>query len=731
MSRDQRKAVSTLKSLASLWQRRDADDAGLLAPTVPLSRTVSHTASKLAAALDRGDEAVVMLDAQYRVFHASPATERWWTVAPALLHGHALEDLVVEEDRHAVARMLALIRMAPAIMRSVEARLERPQQDKPWIEFKTVGLFDLPGMNFAVVEIVDAGPQREALERVDREHEILRAVFDAVPMSLYVKDLDGHYISSNRANLDRFGFASEADLIGKTAFDIAPTEAAEASAQTDRQVIDSGEILFVPPATNVTGIGDPRWYESIKVPLRDAGGKVNGVLGITRDVTESKEAERRLAELASQDALTGLPNRRSLIDRLTHSIEQARNDKQELAVIFVDLDFFKAINDIHGHEFGDHLLRSLAQGLSARLRPNDWVARFGGDEFVLVCYPVAGEIEGYRIASEVLNAVRAPLQLNGVSLRVDASIGIAFLRNDHRKASDLIRNADAAMYLAKEQGRNRVAMFDDSLHRQTLERSSIDQAMRLAIERNEFTLMYQPKVSLADGKLVGFEALLRWHSQEHGMMSPANFIPLAEETGLILAIGRWALQAACTQLRQWQQRFPAHDDLILAVNVSMRQLFQDAFLDIAREIVDRSGIYPNALELEITETTAMSNPQRTMEILAELKRLGLRIALDDFGTGYSSLSHLQRLPIDVIKIDRAFVHDVSNKRESGEIVRLVVAMSRALGITSVAEGVETREDMVTLKALGADIAQGYLFSRPLGVAEAEDLLRMSANFLVR
>ncbi len=725
MPRDPRSKVSRLKSLAAFWRSPATGSA------LPPGNARDNAAAKLASALDAGAEAVVLIDAQHRVIHASPATETWWNVSRTLLRGHPLEELVVADDRNAVARMLALAQVAPGIARSTEARLERPQEDDPWVELRAVGLFDIPGMNFAAVEIIDAGPHRADVERIEREHAILRAVFDAVPMSLYVKDLEGRYVSSNRANLDRFGLASEDELIGKTAFDLATTEAADLSTQTDREAIDRGETVFVPPSTHMTGVGDTRWYESIKVPLRDSAGRISGVLGITRDVTEAKEVERRLAELAAQDALTGLPNRRTLIERLTRAIEQARSDRQGLAVVFVDLDFFKAINDIHGHEFGDHLLRTLAQGISSRLRPCDWIARFGGDEFVIVCYPIAGEIEGYRIASEVLHAVRVPMQLHGVSLRVDASVGIAFLRTDHRKASDLIRDADAAMYLAKEQGRNRVAMFDDSLHRQTLERSSIDQALRLAIERNEFTLMYQPKVSLADGKLVGFEALLRWHSQDHGFMSPANFIPLAEETGLILAIGRWALQTACNQLRRWQQEFPAHDDLILAVNVSMRQLFQDAFLDVAREIVDRSGIYPNALELEITETTAMSNPQHTMEILAQLKRLGLRIALDDFGTGYSSLSHLQRLPIDVIKIDRAFVHNIAHKKESAEIARLVVAMSRALGITSVAEGVETREDMMTLKELGADIAQGYLFSRPLGVEDAENLLRMSANFLVR
>ena len=686
---------------------------------------------RLADSIDACFDAALLINGQGIIEHANRAAERWWRAAPRALRGVSLLASIHPDDVQPLEGLLAHAHAARGMMRSIDARLLRAEGDLPWVEFRVVSLHGIQGLDLAVVELVDARARREETARADREHEVLRAVFDAAPMCLYVKDLDHRYVSSNRANIVRFGLTSEADLIGRTAGELGgdPVSAQQAEA-SDREAMATGRTVHVPATElEVPGLGR-RWLETVKVPLHDRQGQINGVLGITTDVTESRRVHERLSELAALDALTGLPNRRSLIDRLNALIESARIDRSKLAVIFCDLDFFKAINDIHGHEFGDQFLHQFALTLRARLRPGDWMARFGGDEFVIVCHPIAGDIEGYRLACDLLEAVHVPLQISGVTVRVDASVGIAFLRADHQRAGDLIRDADAAMYLAKEQGRNRVAIFDDSLHKQALERVSIDQALRCAIDRKEFTLVYQPKVSLSTGKLVGFEALLRWNSRDHGLISPASFIPLAEETGIILDIGRWVLHAACAQLRAWQQQFPALDDLVLAVNVSMRQLFQDAFLDIAREALEVSGIYPNALELEITETTAMSNPQQAIEILAHLKNMGLRLALDDFGTGYSSLSHLQRLPIDVIKIDRSFVHGIASRVQSAEIARLVVALSRTLGITTVAEGVETRSDLMALKEIGADIAQGYLFSRPLSADEARDLMVLSGEFIV-
>lgn len=686
---------------------------------------------RLADSIDASFDAALLINGQGTIEHANRTAEAWWEVGARALRGVSLLASIHPDDVQPLQRLLTHAHAARGMMRSIDARLLRPAGDLPWVEFRIVSLHGIQGLDLAVVELVDARARREDTARAEREHEVLRAVFDAAPMCLYVKDLEHRYVSSNRANVMRFGLANEAELIGKTASELdGDALSAQQAEASDIEAIATGQTVHVPATElEVPSLGR-RWLETVKVPLHDRQGQINGVLGITTDVSETRRVHQRLSELATLDALTGLPNRRALIDRLNALIETAREDRSKLAVIFCDLDFFKAINDIHGHEFGDQFLHQFAQTIQTRLRPGDWMARFGGDEFVIVCHPIAGELEGYRLATELLDAVHVPVQISGVTVRVDASVGLAFMRADHRRAGDLIRDADAAMYLAKEQGRSRVAIFDDSLHKQALERVSIDQALRCAIDRNEFTLVYQPKVSLSTGKLVGFEALLRWKSRELGMISPATFIPLAEETGIILDIGRWVLNSACAQLRQWQQEFPALDDLVLAVNVSMRQLFQDAFLDIARNALDVSGIYPNALELEITETTAMSNPQQAIEILAHLKNMGLRLALDDFGTGYSSLSHLQRLPIDVIKIDRSFVHGIASRVQSAEIARLVVALSRTLGITTVAEGVETRSDLMALKDIGADIAQGYLFSRPLSAEEARDLMALSSDFIV-
>ncbi|CAN5491294.1 hypothetical protein BH10PSE17_BH10PSE17_29320 [soil metagenome] len=672
-------------------------------------------------------DALLALDRRGKIVHASPLAAGWFTHGSTPLAGTAIDRLFERSSAAAIAAVVQDAWKLPGSIGTLDA-VARPGVAAPAaLELSVVRT----GRNesLLIVHLRDVAQRRQALVELQRDRTILQSVFDAVPMALFTKDLEGHYVRANRANLQRFGLTSEAELRGKTIHDVSPAEYARLSDEHDRLTLASGELQYDVERTGLTGPEDKRWFQTIRVPLRDPGGAVIGLLGITSEVTERKEVERKLADQAAHDALTGLPNRRSLLERLTRVMETARHQRESLAVIFCDLDFFKTINDMHGHEFGDQVLRALAQSIVARLRPDDWIARFGGDEFVIVCYPIAGEIEGYRIATELLNAVRAPLLVQGASIRIDASIGIAFMRAEHR-ASELIRDADAAMYMAKEQGRNRVAMFDDRLRKKAVHRSSLDQALRTAVENEELSLVYQPKVSLHDGRLVGFEALLRWNNEQHGFVSPASFIPLAEESGSILAIGRWALEQACLQLRAWQQSFPAYDDLTLAVNVSMRQLFQEGFLQMAREIVDDAGIYPHALELEITESTAMSNPQQTAEVLAQLKGIGLRIALDDFGTGYSSLAHLQKLPIDVIKIDRAFVHGIADSKENSEIARLVIAMARALGITSVAEGLERREDLGPIKALGADIAQGYLFSKPITAAEADALLQMGTNFMV-
>jgi diguanylate cyclase (GGDEF)-like protein/PAS domain S-box-containing protein len=660
---------------------------------------------------------------------ASALANRWLGEGGALSPGQMLAPLFEAEFADSLQQMLDESWDAPGYSQVLDMRPVNVLNGPLWIEARVLKLNQ--DDKHVMVWLRDVTLRRAELTALREEHSIFRTVFDAVPMSMSIEDLYGRFVRSNVENLRRLALPDEEALLGKTVRDVVREELAVQSEEDTRFVIRTARTQTSAAHTHLTGPDDHRWFETIRVPLFDRSQKISGILSITNDITERRESEQKLAEQAACDALTGLPNRRALMERLSAKFDQVREAREALAVLFCDLDFFKTINDMHGHEFGDQLLRALAHSISGQMRLSDWIARFGGDEFVIVCHPLAGDIEGYRIASEILQAVRKPVAVNGVTIQVDASIGVAFLRPEHASASDLIRDADAAMYMAKEQGRNRVAMFDDRLRVRALKRSSLDQALRHAIEHDELSLVYQPKIRLSDGKLVGFEALMRWNSEQHGFVSPSSFIPLAEESGVILAIGRWALESSCAQLRRWQQAFPTQDNLTLAVNVSMRQLFQEGFLQMAREIVDSASIYPNALELEITESTAMSNPQLAVSVLAQLKSMGLRMALDDFGTGYSSLAHLQKLPIDVIKIDRAFVNGVSHSRENAEIARLVVAMAKSLDITTVAEGIETREDLVTIKQIGADIAQGYLFSKPVTRQEADDLLMMSASFLVQ
>jgi diguanylate cyclase (GGDEF)-like protein/PAS domain S-box-containing protein len=677
--------------------------------------------------LSESSDAVIAVSPGGTLVGTSSLARHWMGLSAPLEAGKHVQSLFSEEFSSALDQVIAETWTEPGCMQALSLKLPPESNGPEWIEVQFIRMNSDQPVVLGMMR--DISLKRAELNALREEHTIFRTVFDAVPMSMSIEDMNGKFVRSNTVNLSRFGLESEDQLLGKTAFDLLPQEQAAEYSRCSHEVIETGQAHYDVARTHLMSPTDLRWFQTVRVPLRDSESRINGLLSITSDITERKEAEHKLAEQAACDALTGLPNRRALMERLSAKFEQV-HARESLAVLFCDLDFFKTINDMHGHEFGDQLLRALAQSISAQMRLTDWIARFGGDEFVIVCHPLAGDIEGYRIASEILASVRKPVSVNGVTIQVDASIGIAFLRPEHTRASELIRDADAAMYMAKEQGRNRVAMFDDRLRVRALKRSSLDQALRHAIEHEELSLVYQPKISLTDGRLVGFEALLRWNSGQHGVVSPASFIPLAEESGVILAIGRWALETSCAQLRRWQQEFPAHDNLTLAVNVSMRQLFQEGFLQMAREIVESANIYPNALELEITESTAMSNPQQAVSVLAQLKSLGLRVALDDFGTGYSSLAHLQKLPIDVIKIDRAFVNGVSQSRENAEIARLVVAMAKSLDITTVAEGIETREDLLTIKQIGADIAQGYLFSKPVILQEADDLLRMSASFMV-
>ncbi|HSW25855.1 MAG TPA: EAL domain-containing protein, partial [Burkholderiaceae bacterium] len=456
-------------------------------------------------------------------------------------------------------------------------------------------------------------------------------------------------------------------------------------------------------------------------PLADEQGRFVGYRGVSRDITPRKQAEERIQYLATHDSLTGLPNRVMFGELLNHVLALSRRNQSKFAVLFIDLDRFKFINDSLGHEAGDALLREVAKRLKESLRASDIVARLGGDEFVMLLQDLGHSEQAGPIARKLLSAVIKPIELNGQECRVTASIGISVFPDDAPDEASLMTHADLAMYHAKEEGKNNFQFYDGRLETLSLERLTLETKLRRAIERDELSLHYQAKLDLASNAISGVEALLRWNSAELGAVSPAKFIPVAEETGLILAIGKWVLRTACAQSVLWQRA--GLPPVRVSVNLSPRQLNDPELLAAVQDVLAETGLKPDLLELEVTESSVMHNVERALEVLCALKDMGLRLAIDDFGTGYSSLAQLKRFPIDTLKVDRSFIRELPADSEDKAIAEAIIAMGRTLSLTVVAEGVETREQQEFLRERLCDQMQGFFFSKPVAAADFAELLR--------
>jgi diguanylate cyclase (GGDEF)-like protein/PAS domain S-box-containing protein len=467
--------------------------------------------------------------------------------------------------------------------------------------------------------------------------------------------------------------------------------------------------------------GGSVWISISGEPVFDPAGAFKGYRGIGRDISARKQADERIQYLATHDALSELPNRAMFSQLLHHAIDSARRYNRSFAVLFIDLDRFKVINDTLGHEAGDELLRVISARLRTTLRASDVVARLGGDEFVVLVQEVGDTAQVTAVARKILSAVLKPIEILGHECRVTTSIGISMFPADAADERTLMKNADAAMYLAKEEGKNNFQFYSKSLKSSSLEKMALETNLRRALERNEFSLHYQAKKDLKSGAITGVEALLRWNSPELGSVSPAQFIPLAEETGLIVPIGKWVLSSACAQNVAWvREGLPA---VCMAVNLSPRQFADADLLPTIAGVFRDTGMPADLLELEITEGMVMHNPERAIEVLRAIKALGVRLAIDDFGTGYSSLAQLKRFPIDTLKVDRSFIRDIPKDAEDKAITEAIIAMGKTLSLTVVAEGVETEEQEAFLRDHACDQMQGYYFSKPVPSEHFAELLR--------
>lgn len=440
---------------------------------------------------------------------------------------------------------------------------------------------------------------------------------------------------------------------------------------------------------------------------------VGGIVVNARDVTERKLFQERLAHQAFHDPLTGLPNRALFMDRLEQSLGRSDRGHTPLAVMFLDLDRFKVINDSLGHAVGDALLIEVGKRVSACLRPGDTVARLGGDEFAVLLEGVLEEADATSVAERMIDLFRQVLTLEGHEVYVTTSIGIAVSRGRHTRPADVLKEADVALYRAKAAGRSCFVVFDSSMSAGGLEGPDLEADLRRAVERDQLVLHYQPEVDVASGRIVGMEALVRWEHPRYGLIPPDRFIPLAEETGLIIPIGLWVLRRACRQLAEWQAMRPADAPLVMGVNLSLRQFQQPDLVEQVADAIREFGISAQHLRLELTESIAMHDVESALSTLAALKGLGVELAIDDFGTGYSSLSYLRRLPIDTLKIDQSFLRGQEDTKATSAIVQAIIALSHALGIEVTAEGIETAEQLLWIRGLDCDRGQGYFYARPV------------------
>lgn len=549
----------------------------------------------------------------------------------------------------------------------------------------------------------------------------LQNAFTAVIHGIALVALDGRLLKSNPAFSAITGY-SAGDLRGKTLDDLTYSEDRLADVELMLQLLSSDVSSYQVEKRFVRPSGEPFWVEmSISLVQVDDGEPAYFIVQI-QDITERLNAEQRLRHQAFHDPLTGLPNRGLFVDRLGHALARARRESTVVAVLFMDLDNFKIVNDSLGHRAGDELLIEMASRLELCVRPGDTVSRIGGDEFTVLLENISGVADAIRVAQRIAEQSMTLYAIGDRQIAVTASIGVAVSSDERRSADDLIRDADTAMYEAKRRGKSRYEVFDSGMNDSARDRLELEIALRRAIERGEFVVHYQPIVELPSGRISQVEALVRWNSPDRGLVQPDEFIPIAEESGIVVSLGEWVLKTATRQLRRWQDLYPEDPPLAMSVNLSPRQFLQPELVEFVREVLEDSGVAPGTLKLEINERVMMEDARQTASTLEQLQELGVRLTLDDFGTGYSSLSYLNRFPAHILKIDRSFVAGIGRNAGTTSLVDATVAIAKTLGMGVIAEGIETTGQLAYLIDLECERGQGFYFAEPLRVEQLDEIL---------
>ncbi|MGH8984354.1 MAG: bifunctional diguanylate cyclase/phosphodiesterase [Acidimicrobiia bacterium] len=711
VDREVRRAIESLTSEVALA----LESAAL---TEDLLRRRSE--ARFRALIENSSDLVVVLDDDARVTFVSPAAHRLLGRSEDYFAGKEAVQFAHPDDRSAIRELLDAARPPSSPTEPLEIRLAHADGSYRWFEMLSHDLRNEPDIAGVVINAREITDRKGAEQLLARNEARFRALVQNSSDVVAVIDENAFFTYVSPSIFGMLGYKPD-ELLGTSALALLPPDDVTAALRSHSQVL--ADAFEQASAELRVRNRDGSWHtvDMTITDLRDEPA-VEGIVLNARDVTVRKALEHDLRSQALHDALTGLGNRNMFTDRVTHALKRRHDRDRVLAVLCIDLDDFKTVNDSLGHEVGDQLLVLVAERLGSCLRESDTAARLGGDEFAILLDSAFNEREVAGVAERILGMMREPLTMGDRELTVTASVGIAVNADRSSSSEVLLRNADMAMYLAKERGKDRAETFEESMHATVFERLELRTDLAHGIDNGQLVLHYQPIVGLQSARVLGVEALVRWDHSERGLMAPDAFVPLAEDTGLIVPLGRWVLTEACEQLHAWKQAFPRCPIRSISVNLSVRQLQHEGIVDEIADAIAHAGIKPSDLVLEITESMLMTDTKVIRDNLAGLRKLGVSLAVDDFGTGYSSLGLIKHLPVDTIKIDRTFVDGLGQESGDDTVVRAILGLAQGLGVKTVAEGIEGAAQLEALRNLGCDLGQGYYFSKPLTAEAVDELL---------